>query len=861
MISIMNEIPMFVRRILSRAGSFFVFRLPIIAWCGFVPILLLLMGLSSTGRAATFGDFNYLSNDTSVMIFQYIGPGGNVTIPETIDGKPVAVIGNSAFADCIDLTGITIPNGVNEIGNNVFSGCKALTDITIPNSVANIGKSSFLNCSSLTNITLPNTLTSISAQLFSGCLKLPFIAIPDSVTNIGDNAFSGCASLTSVTISASVTKIGYQAFSGCNNLAAFNVNPLNVAYASVDGVLFDKNQISLIQCPTVKVGDYTAPNSVMNIGDYAFADCIGLTNIALPDAVTNIGNYAFARCGSLTSAPNLASLTVIGEGAFSDCVRLSNIEIPANILNILDRAFSGCGAVTNITISAGTTRIGAMAFFGCNSLMAFVVDPLNTAFCSLDGVLFSKNENMLIQCPGARIGNYMIPKSVISIQAAAFSGCSRLTAITVDDLNTAFYSIDGVLFNKAQNSLVACPASKTGTYSIDNGIYRISSFAFSGCSRLTNILIPNSISLVFSNAFLDCAGLTSITLPYNCSAITAYMFSGCTGLKSLIIPSRVSSVVDTAFNNCTNLSGLYFQGNKPGFLFSSTPDPLFDGAVHATVYYRAGSTGWGANFGGLPTAPWLDPQAFDFGWKQTGSSVTITNYNGSGGNAVIPATIFGFAVTSIGDSAFAGQTNLASITISGSVTNIGASVFADCTNLTSVYFMGNPPTPIPDTLFNNATNVTVYYRAGATGWGDTLAGRPTALWGEQPPYQEWAQTVGLVDQFPDASAETDDADHDGMTNLAEMQAGTDPTLSNSKLAFESVPRPNDLEDADKTPAGSDQLALYFQTVPGKEYSIQSVSAVGGAWQTETNVTATTSQKRVLVNKPNGQGVYRIVLAP
>lgn len=163
--------------------------------------------------------------------------------------------------------------------------------------------------------------------------------------------------------------------------------------------------------------------------------------------------------------------------------------------------------------------------------------------------------------------------------------------------------------------------------------------------------------------------------------------------------------------------------------------------------------------------------------------------------------------------------------------------------------------------FKNSPNVTIYYRAGTTGWGSTFAGRPTALWIEQPTYQEWATTTGLTAKFPDASAETDDADRDGMSNLAEMHAGTDPIDPNSKLAFESVPRPNDLEEADKTALAPDQQALFFQTVPGKQYIVQSVNTFGGTWQTQTNLTASTSQKRVLLNKPVDQAYYRVVLAP
>jgi hypothetical protein len=226
------------------------------------------------------------------------------------------------------------------------------------------------------------------------------------------------------------------------------------------------------------------------------------------------------------------------------------------------------------------------------------------------------------------------------------------------------------------------------------------------------------------------------------------------------------------------------------------------------------------------------------------------------GDYVVPS-----GITNVIASAFDYCLGLKSVTLPESITNIGKNAFWWCTNLTSMYFEGNAPTSVSTNLFNNSTNVTVYYRAGTTGWSDTFAGRPTALWVEQPTYQDWAQATGLLEKFPDASGESDDADADGMNNRAEMRAGTDPTSPSSTLKFETAPRPDELTDADKTAIGPDQHALYFQAVPGRKYEIQSLNAFGGTWQTETSVTATSTQKRAVVNKPIDQGFYRVVLVP
>ena len=92
-----------------------------------------------------------------------------------------------------------------------------------------------------------------------------------------------------------------------------------------------------------------------------------------------------------------------------------------------------------------------------------------------------------------------------------------------------------------------------------------------------------------------------------------------------------------------------------------------------------------------------------------------------------------------------------------------------------------------------------------------------------------------------------------------MAAGTDPTNSKSALIFEPQPRPDDLSDGDKKPPGPDQFALHFQTIPGKTYAIQSAETLGAAWKSETTVTASTTQKRVLLNKPARNGFYRVFI--
>ena len=257
---------------------------------------------------------NFLSCGSSGTITGYTGIGGYLTIPSEINGNPVVSIGDSAFYYCDNVTSVIIPNSVTTIGDSAFCYCDSLESITIPDSVTSIGDSAFRYCESLESITIPN-----------------------SVTTIGDEVFRHCKSLASITVDAT-----------------------NSDYSSVDGVLFNKNQTTLIQYPSGKSGtSYTVPGSVTTIAPDAFYDCDNLASVIIPESVTSIEDRAFYDCNSLSSVIIGNNVTNIAPAAFYYCDSLASVTIPESVTNIGSYAFRVCTNLTSAVFSGNApTALG-----------------------------------------------------------------------------------------------------------------------------------------------------------------------------------------------------------------------------------------------------------------------------------------------------------------------------------------------------------------------------------------------------------------------------------------------------------------------------------------------------------------------
>ena len=499
------------------------------------------------------------------------------------------------------------------------------------------------------------------------------VIIPSStngwpITAFGDEMLQR-SGLTSVTIPESVTNIPGGAFAYNPKLTAITVDTNNPSYSSLNGVLFNRNQTTLVEYPGGKAGAYTIPNSVTSIGFSAFDDCTNLTGVTIGNNVTSIGKRAFSLCYGLTNVTIPDSVTSIGDAAFYSC-RLTATTIPNSVTNVGDSAFGFCTRLTSVTIGTNISSVGGWAFEYCTSLTSITIPNSVTNIGYSAFAVCTSLTNVTIGNGITSIGTYAfdgctsltsltIPDNVRSIGLGAFELCTSLTRVTIPDGVT---SIEAGAFYEC---------TRLTNVTIGDGVMSIGGDAFYDCTSLTSITIGDSVTSIGAQAFEQCTSLTSVTIGDSVTSIGVQAFEQCTSLTSVIIPNSVTSIGDYAFLGCTSLTNL----------------PIGDGVT---------------SFG-------------DFAFCQCTNLTSVT----------IPDS-----VRSIGAYAFEQCPSLTNVTIGDGVTSIGDYAFWaswESHGLTGIYFKGNAPT-CGLNIFEGDDHATVYYLPGTAGWGQTFGGRRTALW-------------------------------------------------------------------------------------------------------------------------------------
>lgn len=288
-------------------------------------------------------------------------------------------------------------------------------------------------------------------------------------------------------------------------------------------------------------GTLVLPDYIKKIENGVFRDCVTLEKIVLPDSLTYIGEEAFS--GSSIEEINIPDkIEVIKDSTFNWCDKLKNVKFGKNLKKIEKYAFSFCdslesivlpenikiieafalngGKIKYIYLPDSATEIDDNAFAHNTALENIEVGKNNEKYCSVDGVVFSKDMTRLICYPsGKKDKFYEIPNTVTKIENGAFGQCENLEKITMND-----------------------------------NVLKIGAAAFSGCYDLKEIKLSNSIKKLKQTTFARCVNLKNIKLPKNLELLETFVFNGCENLEEIAIPETVKEINNNIFNDCNKLN-------------------------------------------------------------------------------------------------------------------------------------------------------------------------------------------------------------------------------------------------------------------------------------------------------------------
>lgn len=579
------------------------------------------------------------------------------------ENKTVEVVmGREPYKGNIEIPASTAYNGstytVAAIGDNAFKGCTSLTGIEIPGSVERIGNQAFCDCSSLEEITVN-------------------WEDPGDVT-YGDGIFAG---VTASGVTFSVPAGTESLYKVIDTWKGFDfektgqqIGTSDAYWEIVDGVL--------IISGTGEMPNYTYQTE--NERPW-YSDKASVTKVVIEEGITKTGSYAFDAFSNLTSITLPSTLKELATSSFSNCSQLDNVTIPGNVEIIASSCFAQCSNLTSLILSEGVKTLGSSAFTNCRSLATVA-----------------------------------IPGTVTSILSNTFSYTGSLTDFVVNEENTAYCSQDGVLFTKDKTKLVRYPQNNARvSYDVPDGVVTIGSLAFSSNSKLTAITLPNSVKTVESSGFFATSKIASLTLSENLESIDSYAFYNLK-ITSLTLPGSLTYIGTQAFYDCKALEEVIVKWTTPGdvtygadifagvtvsevkLVVPEGTEELY-AAIDTWTDFKAGGsaqqigesgvyweivdgilkiTGAGdmPDFTNSGKQPWASERASVTEIEISEGVTWIGTYAFADCNQVM-AVLFPATVAGIGDLAFSGCTALSSVTIPESVATIGISAFLGCTGL------------------------------------------------------------------------------------------------------------------------------------------------------------------------------------
>ncbi len=479
------------KRIVRLAGGLGIFLLSLCMSCV----------MPKTAKALTDGDYEYAVKNDMAMITKYNGNEAELIIPAKLGDKNVGYIDADAFKENGTLECVTFPAKLKHIYKDAFSGCSKLSHIVFGKEISYVTQGAFWNCP-----------------------KLKYVMIPDSLTDF-QSGFNYLAST-----GKGVEGFTYLYHNESDQITACKSNNINTQKISLDfafvsgtkgqeikitGCLDSNSEIQKknLNIPAL-IGDMT----VLGIGDFAFYN-VGMGSVSIDSGVTSIGENAFGYTEDTTdiSESNLDN----GYGNFE---KVSEYEINGYTGSTAE-TYAQDNDITFIPLESNSEdvlqdyqyqildayRIKITGLQPASSLKTKKVIRIPKTIV-IDGKSRDVTEigdDVFKDCTS--LVRVYLSESMREISLSAFDGCANLEQIDVDENSDYFYTEEGVLYEKNITKLLLYPQAKPeSSFEIPRSVSEIEQGAFSGNTKLTNLVIYPILTTIGKDAFLGCSGLKTV---------------------------------------------------------------------------------------------------------------------------------------------------------------------------------------------------------------------------------------------------------------------------------------------------------------------------------------------------------------
>lgn len=382
----------------------------------------------------------------------------------------------------------------------------------------------------------------------------PYIKLPEQyeglpIVGISEGAFLSSGGVIDVYMPDTYIEVNSFSFSGCTTIINYYVNDTHSLYKSIDGVLYTKNEESLVAFPTGRKKSYDVQNGTKNILDGSFATCL-IENVTLPESIETIGHKAFYEAKKLKKINVPSKVQTINDSAFELCLDLNEVAFNEGLKEIGYKAFWGCAKLRSLEFPSTLIKIGTSAFEQCTYIYSVnfsegleVIDDFAFAYCANIGKIqfpstlkrinkyafiqnfvletLNLNEGLEVLEEGAfyystNLKKVNIPSTLKEIGYDCFtSSDSSIKEFYVVDNSSYFKSVDKVLFTKDGKELVCFPAklpleNKSSSYIVPEGTEIINDHAFYNSLTLESITLPSTLKKLGCSPFYMCQSLKNI---------------------------------------------------------------------------------------------------------------------------------------------------------------------------------------------------------------------------------------------------------------------------------------------------------------------------------------------------------------